>query len=97
MGKYMYLSFMTWTKKIAELGGMTYFNETWLPKHDEVCKKWDVKFLKWGIPFGTVEESLFVYETDLELSKYQDFRGEILSIESDLVEYTNTTIVNCPN
>ena len=93
----MYLSFMTWTKKTAELGGMTYFNETWFPKHDEICKKWDVKLLKRGIPFGTVETYLFVYETDLELSKYQDFRGEVVGIESDLIEYTNTTIVNCPN
>ena len=95
MGKYMYLSFVTFTEKAYQMGNDWWVN-TWMPKHNEICKKWDVKFLKQGIPFGTVETNLYVYETDLELSKYQDFRGEITNIEEGIFDYTKTTIVNCP-
>ena len=91
----MYLSFVTFTEKAYQMGNDWWVN-TWMPKHNEICNKWDVKFLKQGIPFGTVETHLYVYETDLELSKYQDFRGEITSIEEGLFGYTKTTIVNCP-
>ena len=96
MGKYMYISFVKWTDKALEKGSK-YFRETWFPKHDEISKKWDVKLLKSGTSFGTVEQTVFVYETDLELSKYQDFRGEVTRIESGFFDYTKTTIVNCPN
>ncbi len=92
----MYLSNVKWTDKALEKGS-EYFRETWFPKHDKICKKWDVKLLKWGTPFGSVEHTIFVYETDLELSKYQDFRGAITGIESGFFDYTKTTIVNCPN
>ena len=95
MGKYMYLSFVKWTEK-ANQRDNDYWTNTWFPKHIEICKKWDVKLLKAGIPFGTVEDHLYVYETDLELSKYQDFRGEITNIEEGIFDYTKTTIVNCP-
>jgi hypothetical protein len=91
----MYLSFVTWTEKANQMDSY-YFLNTWMPKHNETCKKWDVKLLKQGIPFGTVETHLYVYETDLELSKYQDFRDEITNIEEGLFGYTKTTIVNCP-
>ena len=95
MGEYMYLSFVTWKDKAHEMGN-EYFLNTWMPKHNEICKKWNVKLLKFGIPFGTVETHVFVYDTDLELSKYQDFRGEVTSIEEGYFDYTKTTIVNCP-
>jgi hypothetical protein len=96
MGKYMYISFVKWSDKFFELG-MDYFRNTWMPKHDEICKKWGVELLKMGIPFGTVEESVFVYDTDLELSKYQDFRGDVANINEGQFDYTRTTIVNCPS
>jgi hypothetical protein len=92
----MYISFVKWSDKA--LGkGTDYFRKTWLPKHDEICEKWKVKLLKRGIPFGTVEENVFVYDTDLELSKYQDFRGDVANIEEGFFAYTRTTIVNCPS
>ncbi len=94
MGKYMYLSFVVWTDKARELGS-DYFMNTWMPKHNEICEKWGVKLLKWGVPFGTVETHVYVYDTDLELAKYQDFRGEVVGIHEGLFDYTKTTIVNC--
>ena len=91
----MYLSFVTSTEKANQMGNDYYLN-TWMPKHNEICKKWNVKLLKQGNPYGTVETHLYVYETDLELSKYQDFRDEITNIEEGIFGYTKTTVVNCP-
>lgn len=87
----MYLSVVRWTDKANQ----TDFVNTWLPKHDEICEKWGVKFLKHGITFGTVETHVFVYDTDLDLAKYQDFRDEVTSILEGWFDYTKTTIVNC--
>jgi hypothetical protein len=95
MGKYMYLSFVKWKDKAIKLGA-EYFRKNWFPKHEKVCENWGVKVLKWGIPFGTIETHVFVYETDLELSKYQDFRGAVTGIEEDFFDYTRTIICNCP-
>jgi len=96
MSQYAYLSFV----KLSEEGSAKnreYWEKTWFPKHDGVCKKYGVKLLKWGIAFGTVEELVYVYETDLPLSDYQKFRGDVTGIsEERLFAYTKTTIVNCP-
>jgi len=91
----MYISFVKWKDKAYELGE-DFWLKTWIPKHDELCKKWGVKLLKMGIPFGTVETNVYVYDTDLELAKYQEFRNAITSITAGLFDYTKTTIVNCP-
>ena len=96
MGKYVYLSFVKWSEA-GNAMSMDYWNNEWLPKHNEMCEKHKVKLLKWGIPFGTVEEGLFIYETDLPLAEYQLFRNDVTAIsEESLVAYTKTTIVNCP-
>lgn len=88
----MYLAFVRWTDKMTQ----QVYNDVWKDKHAEICKKWGVKLLKWGIPFGTVETHVFVYDTDLELSKYQDFRADVSAIVPGAFDWTNTTIVNCP-
>ena len=96
MGQYVYLSFVKLTKKGLEKG-MEYWQNTWIPKHNEICKEYDVTFHKMGIPFGTVEENVYIYETDLPLAEYQKFRGAVVGItEERLFAYTKTTIVNCP-
>ena len=65
--------------------------------HEKICNEYGVKLLKWGIAFGTVEELVYIYETDLPLSKYQNFRGAVVGIsEERLFDYTKTTIVNHP-
>ena len=96
MGQYAYLSFVKMTEEgVAK--NREYWEKTWFPKHDEICEEYDVKLLKWGIPFGTVEEMLFIYETDLPLAEYQKFRGAVVGItEERLFAYTKTTIVNYP-
>jgi len=95
MGKYVYLSFVKWTD-LAMDKGSNYFNKEWFPKHDELCRKHKVTMLQHGVPFGTVEEHVFVYETDLPLADYQLFRNDVAAISKErLVAWTNTTIVNC--
>ena len=40
---------------------------------------------------------VYICETDLPLAEYQKFRGAIVDIsEERLIDYTKTTIVNCP-
>ncbi len=95
MGNYVYLSFVKWSDA-AMKKGMDYFNKEWFPKHDEVCRQHKVKHLQHGVPFGTVEEHVFIYETELPLADYQAFRGAVTGIsEESLIAYTKTTIVNC--
>ena len=96
MGQYIYLGFTKTAKKGLEKD-IEYWNNTWFPKHSEVCKEHNVTCLKIGIPFGTVEEWLFIYETDLPLAEYQKFRADVMSISDErLFSYPKTTIVNCP-
>jgi hypothetical protein len=96
MGQYVYLSFTKLTEK-GSAKNREYWEKTWFPKHEEVCAKHGVKILKWGIPFGTVEELLYIYETDLPLAKYQVFRGDVVGISDErLFDYTKTTLVNYP-
>lgn len=96
MGQYAYLSFA----KLSEKGSAKnreYWEMTWFPKHEEICSEYGVKLLKWGIAFGTVEELVYIYETDLPLAEYQKFRGAVTGIsEERLFAYTKTTIVNYP-
>ncbi len=96
MGQYIYLGFTKFAKKGIEKDP-EYWRNTWIPKHAEVCKEHNVTCHKIGIPFGTVEEWLFIYETDLPLAEYQTFRGAVMGISDErLFSYTKTTIVNCP-
>ena len=95
MGKYVYLSFVKWTDLALEKSEDYWFKE-WVPKHDALCKKHKVTLLQEGIPFGTVEEEVFIYETELPLADYQLFRNDVAAIcKERLVAWTNTTIVNC--
>lgn len=95
MGRYVYLCFVKWTERGVEKD-MGYWQETWLPKHEKLCEEYNVKLLKMGIPFGTVEEALYIYETDLPLAEFQNFRNALTQIGNErLVAYTKTTIVNC--
>jgi len=96
MGQYGYLSFVKLSEKGSEKSN-EYWEKTWFPKHEKICKEHGVKLLKWGVAFGTVEELVYVYDTDLPLADYQKFRGAVTGIsEERLFEYTKTTIVNYP-
>lgn len=96
MGQYVYLSFHKWTETALEKDP-EYWEKTWFPKHEKLCEEYGVKLLKVGIPFGTIEEFLSMYETDLPLAEYQKFRNAVTQIDEErLIAYTKTTIVNCP-
>ena len=43
-----------------------------------------------------METHIYVYDTDIELVKYQEFRNAVSGIMEGLLDYTKTTIVNCP-
>jgi len=95
MRKYVYLCFVKWTDAAMEKGS-DYFTKEWFPKHDELCKKHKVKQLQHGVPFGTVEEHVFIYDTDLPLADYQLFRNDVTAISKErYIAYIKTTIVNC--
>lgn len=93
MGKYVYLCFVKWMERAGEKG-MDYWSETWMPKHLELCQEHDVELLVQGSPFGTVEDSVFVYETDRPLAEFQEFRDKVFNLgEERLMDYTKTIIV----
>lgn len=54
-----------------------------------------MKLLHWGMTYGTVENHVSIYETDLPLDGYQLFMDEVQAIsEERLMAYTKTIMVN---
>jgi len=93
MGKYVYLCFVKLTERGLEKG-LDYFSETWMPKHVELCKEHDIKLLAAGSPFGTVEDVVFVYETDRPLAEFFEFRMKLANLgEKGLIAHTKTITV----
>ncbi len=95
MGKYVYLYFVKWTERgLEKLSSKDFMSETWMPKHVELCKEHDVELLTHGIPYGTVEETVFVYETDRALAEFGEFQMKIRSLDEEkLINYSKTTVV----
>ena len=73
--KYLYLVYVKWTPE-ALSGGVDF--QKWLAEHEKICKENKVKLLWGGIPYTTVEESAFFYETDMELVDFHLFKNRKL-------------------
>ncbi len=96
MGRYVYLCFVKWLESAHEKG-YEFFAGTWLPRHEELCRENGVELLRWGLPWGTAEDHVFIYETDMAVAEFQDFKGEVSRIDGErLWDYSRTIVVNCP-
>lgn len=97
MGRYVYLCFVKWRENAHEKG-YDYFVDTWFPRHERLCGEHGVELLKWGLPFGVEEDHIFIYETDLTVAEFQEFKGAVShDSEERLWEYSKTIVVNCPS
>jgi hypothetical protein len=95
MGIYVYITYIKWLRAAKEKG-YEYFTDAWLPRHRKLCEEYGVELLKWGLPFGVVEDHVYIYETDLSPAGFQKFKGAVSAISQErLIDYTRSTIVNC--
>ena len=95
MSNYVYVVLVRWTEA-AHKRGWENFNNEWFPKHEEVCKKNNVKILQDGTPFGTSYGHIFIYETEMPLADWETFVGKIRNItEERMIQYQETIPVNC--
>ncbi len=94
MGKYTYLFFLKWKRgNMMKLGGREYYDNTWKPKLLELCKEYGVKLLKSTTPFGTVEQDLKIFDTDITPDEFNEFASAIFNIdEKDILDYSKTTV-----
>jgi len=92
MGKYTYLFFIKWKQdEFLKLGGRDYYEKEWKPKLLELCKKHGLKLLKTTTPFGTDEQDLRIFDTDIELDKYEEFVTEVSRITNYVaIDYSKT-------
>ena len=94
MGKYTYLFFLKWRREeIRKLGRMDYYEKEWKPKLLELCKEHGVELLKDTTPFGTVEQDLKIFDTDITIDEFSEFASAIYNIEEkDIIDYSKTTV-----
>jgi len=90
--RYVYLVYVKWTQK-AMTAGDEFFRK-WLQEHDKLCKENNVKLLWGGIPYTTVEESAFFYETDMPLHDFHIFKNQKVFeiMGGGYIDYGNTHI-----
>ena len=97
MASTVFICSVKWRDEAKEKG-RDYFGETWLPRHDEVCKRYGIRLLTWGLPFGVKEDHTFIYEGDVSVAEFMDFKGEISWVDGErLWDYSKTTILHCPD
>ena len=58
-------------------------SEWGLPRHDEVCERYGIVLLRWGLPFGVEEDHTFIYEGDVSVAEFMDFKGEISWVDGE--------------
>ena len=100
MGKYTYLFYLKWSREEIHKSARAltcarheYYDKEWKPKLLDLCKEHGVELLKDTGPFGTVEESLYIFDTDIPLDEFAKFSNAIFAIvEEDVIEYSKTTI-----
>ena len=93
MGKYVYIRFIRWNKIVFELG-TEYWENTWMPKHDELCEKHGVKLLKRGGSYGNQYNSAWIYETDKPLAEFIEFTNDVGNLhEESIIDFTETITV----
>lgn len=93
MTKYLYISYIKWTAKVAEKGNEYYMKE-WMPNHDKLAKEIGLKLTHRGTPFGVPEDSVWIYEGDTSLEDYSNFRGAVGRLEAGTIDWVTTTIVS---
>ena len=73
---------------------LDYWTKTWKPKHNELCKEHNIELLAAGTPFGTDDDTVFLYEIDKPLDEFFEFRMKVVNIgEETLVAHTRTITV----
>ena len=88
--KYLYLVRIKWTQN-AMKGGMDYFRK-WMKQHDDLCKSSNVNCIWTGVSYGTIEDSAFFYDTDMDLAEFHAFKAKIFALMGgDAVDYGNTS------
>jgi hypothetical protein len=96
--KYLYLVYIKWTPNAMSKGSE--FFQKWINEHDKLCKENNVNPLWGGIPYTTVEESAFFYETDMELLDFHQFKNQKIFqiMGGGYIDYGNTHIfLSWPN
>ena len=73
MAKYVYISFIMWMKGMS----MELFVDKIMPnlENDEV------KLLHGGVPYGVLEDTVLIHETDLELDSFRIFRRDACTVD----------------
>ena len=91
----LYVTYVKWSDKAKEKG-LDFFFTNWMTRHEELCKKYEIHFIKWGLPLGTVEDHAFLYETTSDTHNFMEFKGEISNFNGEkLWEYSKTNIIVC--
>ena len=70
-----------------------YVENTWTPKYEELMKKYGLKLVYNGTPFGCPEDVCFIYESDVAVEKYRDFRFDMAISLPGSTFSSSTTII----
>lgn len=79
MGKYVYMIFIKWAETTAETSREDHY-QMMFPRLGELCTKHDVELLTAGFPVGPPEDVVFIFETDLPLDEFLEFRLKFLKL-----------------
>ena len=93
---YVYTVYVKWSKAGKDRG-LEFFTDEWLPRHDEICEKYGVSFLRWALPMGVAEDHVYFYESEIDLKRFLDFKREVSRWDRELLwEYSRTEIAVVP-
>ena len=97
MASTVFICSVKWREEAKEKG-RTYFGGTWLPRQQEACERYGIELLRWGLPFGVAEDHTFIYEGDVTVADFMEFKAEISWVDGErLWDYSKTTILHCPD
>jgi hypothetical protein len=97
MASTVFICSVKWRDEAKE-EGRTYFGGTWLPRQQEACERYGITLLRWGLPFGVAEDHTFIYEGDISVADFMEFKAEISWVDGErLWDYSKTTILHCPD
>lgn len=93
---YVYTVYVKWNEKAKDMG-LEFFKKTWFPHHDQVCAKYGVQLLRWGLPMGVTEDHVYIFESEIDAKTFLDFKGEISRYDGmPLWEHSRTNIAVIP-
>jgi len=97
MGSTVFITYVKWSN-IGKERGRDFFFNIWMKKHENLCVQFNIKFLKWGLPLGTEEDHVFLYETKTDVHNFMEFKGKVSNIDNEkLWDYSKTNIIVCPD